>query len=363
MNEVRDFGRIGKSALVLLSGIQERMKETTRTKYIDNSICRKSQCPIYKAKTEFPNKYIEESKYKCEDFCQAAVKERVVTKYINESNYYKLSEYPRDIRLSKSQIKQFLAFHILPIDKRGVLKNIGEKRLANILNCTVETVRNNNKRLVDLGLILLSNSGKSSFNVIVKDYDKYHLPSHQGGTGYLYLTKELFGEILKIDNVNALRVSLRMILKEDNVVAEERIDVLKSSFTNKEVFNILPKYTHYRGYLELISAKLSGLFNTELQQKEIKFHLPKELEVEELMSQKLELYRAKIENCITNARLVLKEKDIVDFIQMSIQYGLDAVLMSIEILARDYIYKNTKIKNLGGLVRSIVESLISTKIA
>lgn len=355
---VRDFAKIGKSMLVLLSGVQENYKTVETKKTINESVCIRTGCPIFTAKKDNPQAY-KEGVFKCEDFCSKAIEEKRTVTYLNETNYFKLDKY-QSSRLSKTQIKQFLFYHFYCVDSNGLVKNISEKDVAEYIGCSINTVRNNNEKLVQLGLILFSNSGKGSFNVIIKEYSKYHLTSKKGGTGYLYLTKESFNEIIDIQDVNAIRITLRLLIKEDSIPVDTDRSKIDSSLSYSDIYRFLPHYTNYRSFIRKRTDAIKNIFSLKEIKNKISFSMNLNLRAEALKDIKTDNYLSSIRNKTSELQIFLKESEIKDIVQMSFQYGINVTMKSLEILSSEYIYRDVSIRSIGALIRTISESIVAS---
>jgi hypothetical protein len=152
----------------------------------------------------------------------------------------------RDKRLSKTQLKQILYYHFLNMDAKGIIKKVNVHKVAEALNCSINTIINNNNRLIELGFIGCTYLSSKIFNIFLVGYSKYHLTKEQGGNGYIQMSKEVLTELLKVKNVNVLRFELRRLLKVDNdsfKVLSEATNT-ESTYSYNEIKRVMPKYTY-----------------------------------------------------------------------------------------------------------------------
>jgi hypothetical protein len=262
-------------------------------------------------------------------------------------------------RLSKSQILQFMYYHFLPVDERGVISYVSEKEVANAIGCSIRTVRNNNVVLENAQLIFHSRSGKT-INVWILPYPQYF---QEGGSGYLSLEFNRFTQWIAIDNVNALRMELRKELVYDNNTVKRlyhKEDTSVISMNDLKLF--LPKYTHYRGKIEEIVSKGTPAFNTEVNNSSIVFTIqPGYMNGKMAKEMKREEYRSIIEQTIhslVEAAYVSEftKKDREDFVQLAFEYGPDQVIKGLEILIAEMFSADSfmTIHNMGGKLRTLI---------
>lgn len=260
----------------------------------------------------------------------------------------------RKFRLSKSQILQYISYHFFSVDERGVLYVPSEKELADVVGCSVRTIRNNNVVLESAGLIYYSRSD-IGLNIWLRRYPEYF---NEGGSGYLELQYDRFKEFVEIHNVNVLRLELREELIYDNNTVKRKYqkeDVAKISFNDLKLF--LPKYTHYKGAINSIIDKVTGAFHSVLNGSTLVF-IKKADYVngkEAKKNRKLE-YQKYIEDYLSKFAGVFVRSDIEDFVQLSFEYGYERVIDALSVLIENVFYGNEYevIRNYGGKVRTII---------
>jgi len=335
-----NFGRIGKSFIRSITGVQENYSTDEIIELTDISVCCK--CPFFANTSKIQSEY-------CQNYCTKAKITKIKKKYYNEANRFHL---PIKERLSKTQLKQILLYHFLGVDKNGIVKNLSAKEIAKILNCNEKTVTNNNKRLVKLNYILYSKISNDKFSVLLIDYKNYHLATREGGNGgYITMPKNLLRTLLNVNKVNSLRLELRKLIEFDNqnVNSEETVS---GEYTYKDIKRFLPDYLRYKKAIEDVISNESKAFDTIIKDNGIAFKL-KDIYNPEGIKQKI------IEKCEMTfnnyfEKFAFEEKDLTDIFQMSIQYGIEKVKDSLDIVYNTYVLKNRYIYNLGGLIRKVI---------
>lgn len=337
-----NFARIGKTFIRSITGVQENYKKTERVRATDFSVC--LNCSLFNGDVSH-----HQIRY-CKEFCnkpkEVVVKER--TTYYNEANRFHI---PVRERLSKFQLKQILLYHFLNIDNNGIVKNISTRQIASFLGCNVKTIKNNNKRFIELGYILYSESSRDEFTVWLKDYKSYHLTVREGGGGYITMSKELLKNFTKISNVNSLRLELRNLIEFDNKNIES-MKINKGEYSFRDIKRFLPNYLRNKSAIKRIIEKGSDSFIVKVKEKNIVFKLKDELNAKILRKNILE-------NCQDSfveyySKFNLHQDNLIDIYQMSVQYGVDRVKESLDKIYDDYVLNDKYIHNLGGLVRTFI---------
>lgn len=259
------------------------------------------------------------------------------------------------IRLSKTQIIQYMYYHFFSVDERGVVVVPSEKEIAKAIGCTVRTVRNNNLTLEEAGLIYCSHSG-SRLNVWLLRYPDYF---QEGGSGYLELQFNRFQEFANIENVNALRIELRLELIYDNNEVKRQLgkdDTAKITKNDLKMF--LPKYTHYTGALEKIVSKCTNAFEKAISDISILFTKKQDyIHAKEAKKIRQLEYKKQIEDRIHEVTGTFSPSDVRDFVQMCFEYGGERVLMALNSLIELICYSTERIEHIhnhGGMLRTII---------
>jgi hypothetical protein len=267
-------------------------------------------------------------------------------------------------RLSKTQILQFLLYHFLHVDERGIIRNINEKDIAETIGCTVKTVQNNNVIFEELGLIYFSRSS-SGINIKLVEYPRYF---DENGYGYIELSFERFEELKEIKNINALRLEIRKELVYDNNEAKRKFkndySPCKISFHDFKTFT--PKYTHYRAMLEQIVRQGTKAFKTIIKDNNIYFDLEKGVYSSKLLKEKKkEEYTNSILKYLEQRKALgfISQQDIQDFVQLSFEYSLNCVLSALDTLINEEFILGIRkpTLNYGGRLRTIIRQQLAAE--
>lgn len=264
----------------------------------------------------------------------------------------------KKVRLSKSQILQVLYYHFLPIDERGVIRAVSEKQIAEDLNITIRTVRNNNILLEEANVISYSRSIGNTINILLENYQSYFL---QNGSGYLTLTFDRLKELSDIEHVNSLRTELREELIYDNNEAKRQYkrDHSPSVISFNDFKTFAPKYTHYQGMVKSIVEKGTSAFKVIVKDSAIFFEKNESYKTgKEIKELRTKEYNETITSCIQSHKVqdFFTKEHIEDFIQLSFEYSIDRLLPALEELITQQFYEGAEkpIHNFGGKVRTII---------
>ncbi|MDD3361819.1 MAG: hypothetical protein PHW34_09130 [Hespellia sp.] len=238
------YARIGKAPFTKAIGVQKNHKEViyTETQELDCAASGCFSCENYQKYIEFfefmPPEIQEKAKNCCAN-CPHAVYKTVVHesyKYINEKNMFGFAP-----RLKSIALKLLLIYHFSNPDEHGLVCSMSPKELAAYLHCTVRSIKNANNTLQKYGYIMYCNDGlsKNHFNVLLTEYSTYALPADQGGRGYATFNQQCLDELVKIKNLNQLRISLRVALDIDTKKGDSPL-IVKQSFESLRRF--LPQY-------------------------------------------------------------------------------------------------------------------------
>ena len=358
------FFKIGKEILIKMVGVQNHLefyllnqREVFKDngnyihKNMTNDIC--IDCPLHMKNDSVIDD--DALKYR-NDYCINHCKKR--KSYIQDKNMANnegdRAIFVGKIRLSRLQLSQLLLYHALEVGPNGIVKNISENEIAAILGCTVRTVRNNNERLVDFGYILFSRISNDKFNILILDYNKYHLSSNEGGRGYVVMSNKSLMKLLNVKNVNALRIEIRNLVKfDDNNI--NRIRVRETSCTYKEVSSFLPDYVNYKAIIDRTIDETSGIFNIRQTNEKIYFTLKDEFNGKNERRKLGNEYKVYFESYCKRNYFNLTNKDYDDLAQMSLEYRFNIVIEALDIAYKEYYLKNIIVENYCGLVREIIK--------
>ena len=212
------YCRVGKAPMIRAIGIQSNYKETyyTEETVLDRAATGCYSCANYK-NIDFYEYMPEEVQKMASDRCAScpyAVYKTITHehhKYINEKNMYGFAP-----RLKTAALKLLLVYHFMSPDKNGVIQDISFKEIAEYIGCTVRTVHNSNEKLQDYGYIYFSENG-AGYNIILPEYSTYALTADKGGRGYATLSRDFLDEIVKVTDLNQLRIFIRASLDADTI--------------------------------------------------------------------------------------------------------------------------------------------------
>lgn len=329
----KEFVKIGKNVIRQVSGVVE--------KYIavENE------------------KYIEEMNVAAADSEQSIAADVLVN---TETEEWPTKFSVKRHRLSKSQILQFISYHFLNVDDRGVVRNAVESDIAELVGCTIKTVRNNNIILDNLGLIYYSRSNVG-INIQLIEYPHYF---DVNGSGYIDLHIDRLKELATIENVNSLRLELRKELIYDNAEVKRirKNDYSPSVISFNDFKMFTPKYTHYKAMMTKITEKGTSNFTTTVYNNNtIFFNLAEgKINGKSLKEKKANEYEDFIKELAYEKKCIdmFQKRDIEDLTQLAFEYSIDRLTSAL----KEFIYKEFELgilidgptRNIGGKVRTII---------
>ena len=260
--ELTKYARIGKSPIIKAIGVQKNHTETLFLEHQELDVVASGcfSCPYYKY-VEFKEYMPEEVKNICKQKCgncPKAVYKTVTTtsvRYINEKNRYGYAP-----RLKAIAIKLLLIYHFCAPDQQGIVKDLSVKQLAALIGCTQRSIKNANTVLAAYRYINLSSFGwkRNTFCIQLTEYKEYGLPANKGGRGYATFNKTCLLELLKIKDINQLRIFLRSALEMDTKRTETSELSVKESYTSLRHY--LPLYCK-PGVIRRAINQASSLFD------------------------------------------------------------------------------------------------------
>lgn len=369
---LKRFFKVGKNTMIKMTSLQNTYTSTNETDIFTSTTVKRKEhscanCVMYKKYKEYTltseyknstehekNKVLKYFNRYCDEYCSKV-----------ENNTYATSNIKYHVgkreRLSRLQLCQLLLYYALGPDEKGIVRNISEKEVASILGCTTRTIRNNNKRLIELNYLLLSWVSKNKYNVLLLDYESQHLTAQEGGRGYITMSNNLFMQLIKIKNVNSLRLEIRNLVKFDDQNVK-RIKTRKASYTYKNIRAFLPSYINYQIIKNKIIKEASNIFHITKTNEGIIFTLKSEYNAKLQKKKISKEYEKYFLNYCVNKNMVLSKKDYDDLIQMSFEYRFTTVIDALSIVYKNYYLKDVYIENYGGLVREIIENNLHKKI-
>ena len=382
---MKSFGNIGKAVLAKALGLQKNYSEVIESTQevidVEASGCEACKWHSIKSVTREGEELYSECCRACEA-CPHRLMKTVCTykkKYCNETNQFG-GYLPR---LKTNAIKLFLAYHLLDVDRYGFVRGADPKELAGLLNCDVKTIHNNNELLREYGYISYAKADNGRINLYLPDYENYFKPASSGGRGFLVVSEGVFEELLKIESINELRLTLRQLMEFDLLGNHDACSIEKSY---KELKRMLPDYCK-RNIIQKASRKLT-MFVTEIKDTLVKFMIKPEFDAKRKKEEALNFYEQELRTfckefthdviqlntAICDAKdskfmdffseeaeeytaWFLTELEISDLASLCLQYSYNSVMEALASIYRTYRLKNTHISNLGGLARTVIKSM------
>ncbi len=396
--ELNNYARIGKAVITKAIGLQKNYKEIyekSEDKLNENkSGC--CNCEIYKLKCQFSALGLIDACSALQEQCRTcsqAVWETSYTthiKYMNEKNRYGYQP-----TLKANAIKLFITYHFLQPDTLGFIKNISIKELSELLDCTPATIRFSNDVLSSYGYCYFCSSGidNNHINVLLPEYKNYHKPANEGGRGYINLSSDMLSELLSIDHLNTLRLTIKGILEVDNAsiydVANPNLTNASSSFDKLRGF--LPSYCKPNVIRKALEQG-DAIFQYSFSDNSVTFHMKEEFSKKNV--RKAMLLESKQEimhhvNCLndvlelandknisadddrtqtlltmfsigsfsTYPALILTNDDYFDLASMCVQYNMNMVKHAISSIYNDYIARHIPVESFGALTRHCIRNM------
>lgn len=376
------FAKIGKTSLKQLLGLQKNWTETIEDSRevidIDASGC--EACKWYKIKSVTRP---DEPMYSvCESTCANCPCRKMKTEYTYKQVYHnEKNRYGYKPVLKTNAIKLFLAYHFYNIDNIGFIQNVNLQELANSFGCNIKTIHNNNELLRKYGYISFSKTDTNTVNIFLPEYENYFKPLSQGGKGFLIMSTEVLQQVLAIKSINELRICLRRLMEFD-LLTNSNVNNVEKSYA--ELRRDLPGYCK-RNVIQKASEKLA-LFVVEMKDNLIKFIIKPEYdaklqkeEQEAFYEEQITEFAKEFANDVSNINTSICDYksskyaeffegteagdlkcwfftavEIADLASLCLQYSWHTVLKALQNIYKTYRLTGTKIRNLGGLTRSII---------
>ena len=375
---MEQFAKIGKSILNRAVGLQTNYRIDERSVVIPDSC---HECPFYKtmqALKDFP----DNPQYKkAESICKTCPNHSKVhiyetKKYINEKNMY-----GDGMRLKRNALLLLLSYYLSHPNSYGVVQNCSISFYAKLLGCSYNTICAANKTLETYHYIQTSNSSYGEYSVLLCEYNNMFLPAKKGGHGYYTLSNELFSELLKIKNLNSIRIALKTILEVDNP------DINSNSITKRvsEISRYLPSYCR-PGVIKKAIQSIVMIFNITTSAKKVSFTLKEGLSGKNIYNKLYAASNTLIQNtleqletdiakykentslydivCFRSLHITkttpfkLKNTAIDNLARLCIEYTSDLVIQALAYIFEDKCNYNINIKSIGALARSKIQFLI-----
>lgn len=192
-----------------------------------------------------------------------------------------------NIKWTKSLIKQVLAY-MAKCDSQGRVALMSEEELAATIDCSVRTVQNNNKTLEEHDIIQWDRLWGEYIQVSFIGYLENCLDLHKKNqeelpmdatasiesvldkytskSGYTSVSDEVIYELLKVENINMLRIALRALYAYESQVNVKQDTEALLSYT--EVKYVLPSYIGYKAAIKNMVNKLQSIFHVSVLEKD-----------------------------------------------------------------------------------------------
>jgi len=357
--KIRNFFKVGKELSIRMTGRQNSVKfnSLNKNEETNNDVCANCILHIKDESEKINTKTLKYKEEYCFNYCKRR-KNHIKEKELNDDNFLGVV----DKRLSRLQLCQNLLYQALDVNLNGIIKDVSESEVASLLGCTIRTVRNNNKRLSELNYIQTLKTSKDTFNVLLLDYNKYHLSTHDGGRGYIVMSNKTLIKLLNIENVNSLRIAIRNLIKFDDSNIK-RIKTREVSYTYDEASFFLPNYINHKAIINKMLEETFSMFNYRKENEKIYFKIKDEYDGKKQRRKLENKYRLYIKNYCQQKYFNLTNKDYDDLVQMSLEYRFNTVIDTLNLVYTKYYLKNITVENYCGLVREIIKNTQYKKIA
>lgn len=245
--------------------------------------------------------------------------------------------------LTHTQINQLLFYHSVVFEKNGLTIELSHKNVAKAINCSVRTAKDNITDLVNAGYIILTSIDKDKYKVFIKDYYKYHTAER----GHLYLTKECFSSLIKIDNINSLRVALNSLVKLDDMKVSKAKEITKT-ISFKAIINMLPSNITCIKQVKKILSKIKALFKMNFISDSVTLSFNTDIESTEYNKKLQSKNKKALAKLIKRMGININNKDKEDIVQMSVQYNIHVVANAIKLLS------DKEVENFGAYLRTVI---------
>lgn len=386
MRSLDNFTNIGKAVLIQALGIQKNyttiIENTVEVVDYSNPSC--SSCK-YKAIIENFDK--DSDMYKtASTYCAVCPNKLLTTRNVTKKVYHnEKNRYGYRPMLKSNALKLLLLLHFFHPDRFGIIKNVDTREIAQKLNCNIKTVWNNLEILSSYTYISYSKTDTYSINLILNDYENYYLPAHKNGRGFLVLSFDLLNKIILLDSLVTLRIYLRELINLDNANLKGQASVDHKTF--KDIRQVLPAYCKPCIIKKSIENASTDIFTTSINNNIIRFEIDKryiaknqktillqettdklkkfiidfnsvipEVNSGEIQPEKYNSFLPVDYDMVYYKLISIKKDELDDLANIAIHYSYDLMMLALSNVYKQYILFDKPIKNLPGLVSSIVRS-------
>ena len=389
MRTVDLFANIGKAVLIQSLGLQKNYTETASESINvidhDNNTCHNCKyCDIINSFDTDSDTY-KAAQVICESCPHKVLTTKTVYKkiYHNEKNRYGYRPM-----LKSNALKLFMLLHFYHPDRFGIIKEINIKELASILKCNIKTIWNNLDILSSYTYISYSKTSSSIISLLINDYENYYLPANKNGRGFLVLSKELITKLFDINSIVTLRIYLRELINLDSSNLKGQASVDHKSIS--EIRHMLPKYCKPCIIKQHMSNSDADIFNVTINDNIIRFEISSRYIAKKqkqiLLEENIDRLKSfindfntvipninsgdippvrfrefiNIDTNISNYKLIkISKLDLEDLANIAVHYSFDLLMYALADIYRQYIVYERSIKNIPGLVSTIIRANVS----
>lgn len=280
------------------------------------------------------------------------------------------------LRLTRSQMIQFLYYHFLPVDSNGFIKYVSISKTAEICNLHVKTVKRNLDVLQEAGLIDFTLFDADLLHVYLVNYRNYVLKKEDGGSGYVECPKTFFHELVhSCKTVNMVRFSLACFIKYDsdrfktkinlyqqreeylvlnNIEKEQKVVDEPSTVLTSFFHKYVPKYARYHHFICEQIKKITPLFTvSSLKEGMVSFALHRAYVFSPKKANWIKNIQSDIRVFLSSIGTEITEQKEKDFVSLAMQYG-SSVLKEVFILIEqeEDPFELLNIENISAYVRT-----------
>lgn len=277
--------------------------------------------------------------------------------YRNEKNRYGSRKV-----LKRNAILLFMCLHFLNPDQAGHVY-VDIEDVAKLIGCDVKTIRNNLYLLNKHDYIILGRTEcPGYYQLFIKGYKDYFKKASENGRGYTTISKEFFQELLKVKDINSLRLILRNFLHSIESGAK---NLGRKERTYKEVKRELPKYVTQKSIKETLSGHtFSKLFDVTEKKRTVFVNVKQDFNPAEITNRlRTECYNkvmSFIQNINNNRKMgklfAINTDEMADITNIALKYPMTAILKGLNEFYNDYIVQEQPVYNTGALLRTIIKS-------
>lgn len=347
---------IERDVLIRALGLQKNYKETYEEDGfaidLDKSGC--YGCPFYQRKKN-PDDYspaeVQDAYSYCKT-CPTVMYKRTYKKVQTPYNHAKI-RLGYLSRLPKNSLKLFLLYHFLSPDRYGTLYDLNVHELAEIMNCSPQTIYNSNNKLINFGYVIEGESYyQSCLTLCLSEYHNYFVNPIEDTSSYIVLTKEILLGLMTLP-VNALRLALRAYLELD-YDAQSATDTGKT-FSLKELQHYLPDYCH-PNIIRKALEHLKDIFSVSISTYSTDIIMDSKKNPHQIIKKEKQLALNAIKHS-SYLSINSSDRDREDFVRLAAEYTCQTVKKAFSYFQRHKV----KTSNLGAWLNYFIHNPIPEK--